>query len=209
MKRALKVTSPFYICSLIVSFIFAVLFPGYSRSFVEFAQRGTIGGALVTPTLETKKPLMIGLSIFLINFVIGGFGRFVLLPLLLYHVAFFLAVSVGFLFGITIGSPSSLSYLSDFSSFGSVLLMLMFVFENLGFITTCAIGYEIARESQEGLTTREFLRIFLLFPIHLTDSKRRETIRNGLISNIPWIVLSMLFFILGAFFETWLLVHFR
>jgi hypothetical protein len=208
LKRALKVTSPFYICSLIVGFIFAVLFPGYGRSFVEFAQRGTIGGALVTPFLEPKNPLMIGLSIFLINFLIGALGRFVLLPLLLYHVAFFLAVSVGFLFGITIGSPSSLSYLSDFSSFGSVLLMLMFVFENLGFITTCAIGYEIGKESQEGLTTREFLRI-LLFPIHLTDSKRRETIRNGLISNFPWIVLSMLFFVLGAFFETWLLVYFR
>lgn len=84
----------------------------------------------------------------------------------------------------------------------------MFVFENLGFITTCAIGYEIGKESQEGLTTREFLRI-LLVPIHLTDAKRRETIRKGLSSNVPWIVLSMFFFILGAFFETLLIVYFR
>jgi len=201
LKRALKVTGPYYICPLIVGLIFAVLFPGYSRSFVEFAQIGTIGGALVTPFLETKNPLMIGLSIFLINFVIGGFGRFVLVPILLYHTAFFLAVTVGFLFGIIIGSPSSLSYLSDFSSFGSVLLMLMFVFENLGFIVTCAIGYEIGKDSQEGLTRREFLRI-LLFPTHLMDTKRRGIIRKGLISNIPWMVLSMFFFILGAFFET-------
>jgi hypothetical protein len=86
--------------------------------------------------------------------------------------------------------------------------MLMLVFENLGFITNCAIGYEIGKESQEGLTKREFLRI-LLFPIQLMDSKRRETIRKGLSSNIPWIVLSMFFFILGALFETWLIVYFR
>ena len=208
LKRALKVTSPFYICSLIVGFIFAVLFPGYSQSFVEFSQRGTIGGALVTPFLEPKNPLMIGLSIFLVNFVLGAVVRFVLVPILLYQVAFFLAVSVGFLFGIVIGSPSSLSYLSDFSSFGSILLMLMFVFENIGFITTCAIGYEIGKESQEGLTTREYLML-LLVPVHLKDAKRRETIRKGLSSNIPWIVLSLFFFILGAFFETWLIVYFR
>ncbi len=204
----MKVTGPFYLCSLVVGFIVAVLFPGHSQSFVEFAQRGTIGGALVTPFLETKNPLTIGLSIFLINFVIGGFGRFVLLPILLYHVAFLGAVSVGFFFGFVIGSPSSLSYLLDFSSFGSILLMLVFVFENLGFITTCAIGYEIGKESQEGLTTREFIML-LLVPVHLKDAKRRETIRKELSANIPWIVLSMFFFILGAFFETWLLVHFR
>jgi len=111
--------------------------------------------------------------------------------------------------GFVIGSPTSLSYLSDFSSFGTILYMLMLVFENLGFITTCAIGYEIGKESQEGLTTREFLRILLLFPIHLTDAKRRETIRKGLSSNIPWILLSMFFIILGAFFETLLIVYFR
>ena len=208
MKRALKVTSPFYICPLIVGFIFAILFPGYSRSFVEFSQRGTIGGALVTLFLEPKNPLMIGLSIFLINFVLGAVVRFVLVPILLYQTAFFFAATVGFLMGFVIGSPTFLSYLSDFSSFGSILLMLTLVFENLGFITTCAIGYEIGKESQEGLTKREFLRI-LLFPIQLMDSKRRETIRNGLISNIPWIVLSVFFFILGAFFETWLIVYFR
>jgi hypothetical protein len=208
LKRALKVTSPFYICSLIVGFIFAVLFPGPSQSFVGFTQKGTIGGALVTPFLESKNPLIIGSSIFLVNFVIGGFGRFVLLPILLYQVAFFLAVSVSFLMGFVIGSPTSLSYLSDFSSFGSILLMLMFVFENLGFITACAIGYEIGKESQEGLTTREYLMLLIVL-VHLKDAKRRETIRKGLSANIPWILLSMIFIILGAFFETWLLVHFR
>ena len=209
LKRALKVTSPFYICSLIVGFIFAFLFPSYSQSFVEFAQRGTIGGALVTPFLEPKNPLMIGLSIFLINFVLGAFGRFVLLPILLYHVAFFLAVSVSLMMGFVIGCPTSLSYLSDFSSFGTVLYMLMLVFENLGFITACAIGYMIGKESQEGLSRNDFLKIFLLAPIHLKDATRRLAVKRGLIASIPWILLSMAFIVLGAIFETLLIIYFR
>ena len=210
LKRALKVTSPFYICSLIVGIIFAILFPGYSQSFLEFAQRGTVSGALVKPFLEQKNPLMLGLSIFLINFVIAGFSRFVLLPILLYHVAFFLAVSVGFLFGfVIIGSPSSLSYLSDFSSFGTVLYVLMLIFENLSFITTCAIGYMIGKGSQEGLSRNDFIKIFLLAPIHLKDASRRLAVKRGLRASIPWILLSMAFFILGAIFETLLIIYFR
>lgn len=204
----MKVTGPFYLCSLVVGFIIAVLFPGPSQSFVGFAQKGTIGGALITLVLAPKNPLIIGSSIFLVNFVLGAVVRFVLVPILLYHTAFFLAATVGFMMGFVIGAPTSLSYLSDFSSFGTVLYVSTLVFENLGFITACATGYEIARESQEGLTTREYLML-LLVPIHLKDAKRRETIRKGLSASIPWILLSMIFIILGAFFETWLLVHFR
>jgi len=208
LKRALKVTSPLYICSLIVGIILAILFPGYSQSFLEFAQRGTVSGALVTPFLEQKNPLMLGLSIFLINFVIAGFGRFVLLPILLYHVAFFLAATVGFMMGFIIGSPTSLSYLSDFSSFGTVLYMLTLIFENLGFITACAIGYEIGKESQEGLSRNDFLKL-LLWPIHLKDATRRLAVKRSLIASIPWILLSMIFIILGAIFETLLIIYFR
>ena len=208
LKRALKVTSPFYICSLIVGIILAILFPGYSQSFLEFAQRGTVSGALLETFLEQKNPLMLGLSIFLINFVIAGFGRFVLLPILLYHVAYFLAAAVGFMMGFIFGAPTFLSYLSDFSSFGWILLMLMFVLENLGFITTCAIGYMIGKESQEGLSRNDFLKL-LLWPIHLKDAGRRLAVKRGLIASIPWILLSMAFFILGAIFETWLIIYFR
>jgi len=208
LKRALKVTSPLYICSLIVGIIFALLFPGYSQSFLEFAQRGTVSGALLETFIEQKNPLMLVLSIFLINFVIAGFGRFVLLPILLYQTAFFLAATVGFMMGFLMGAPTFLSYLSDFPSLGSILLMLMFVLVNLGFITTCSIGYMIGKESQEGLSRNDFLKL-LLWPIHLKDASRRLAVKRGLIASIPWILLSMAFFILGAIFETWLIIYFR
>lgn len=208
MKRALKVTSPFYLCSLIVGFIAAHAFPGSSQAFVDFASRGTVAGAWITPFLEPKNPLMIGLSIFLINFVLGAFARFVLAPLLLYHIAFVLGALVGFFMGFVVGSPQFLSYLSDFPSFGTMLLVSTIIFENLGYITACAIGYKIAKESQEGLTRKQFLKL-LLVPIHLKDAERRKTIRKGLSANIPWILLSMIFITIGTLFETLLIVYFR
>ena len=209
LKRALKATSPFYICSLIIGFIFALLFPGYSQSFVEFSQRGTVSGALLETFIESKNPLMLVLSIFLINFVIAGFGRFLRLANLLYHVDDLSSAAVGLMVGFLMGAPTVLSYLSDFSSFGWILLMLMFVLENLGFITTCAIGYMIGKESQEGLSRNDFIKIFLLAPIHLKDPSRRLAVKRGLIASIPWILLSMAFFILGAIFETLLIIYFR
>ena len=208
MKRAVKVSGLFYLCSLVVGFIAAMLFPGSSQAFVEFAQRGTVAGAWITPFLEPKNPLMIGLSIFLINFVLGAFVRFVLVPILLYQTAFILAVLMGFFVGFVIGSPTSLSYLSDFSSFGTVLYILTIIFENLGYISACAIGYKIAKESQEGLTTKELLKS-LVVPIHLKDARRRQTIKRSLSASIPWILLSMIFIILGTIFETLLIVYFR
>ena len=208
MKQALKVTSSFYLCSLIVGFIVAYAFPGSSKAFVDFASRGTVAGAWITPFLESKNPLMIGLSIFLINFVLGAFIRFVLVPLLLYHTAFILGASMGFFMGFVVGSPTSLSYLSDFSSFGTVLYILTIIFENLGYITACAIGYKIAKKSQEGLTTKELLKT-LIVPIHLKDAERRKTIRKGLSASIPWILLSVIFIAVGTLFETLLIVYFR
>jgi len=208
LKRALKVTSPFYLCSLIFGFIAAHAFPGSSQAFVDFASRGTVAGAWITPFLEPKNPLMIGLSIFLINFVLGAFTRFVLVPILLYHATFILGAFMGFFVGFVVGSPTSLSYLSNFSSFGTILYILTIIFENLGYITACAIGYKIAKKSQEGLTTKELLKP-LIVPIHLKDAERRKTIRKGLSTNIPWILLSMIFIAIGTLFETLLIVYFR
>jgi len=208
MKRALKVTSPFYLCSSIVGFILAILLPSLSSAFVNFASRGTIAGAWITPFLEPKNPLMIGLSIFLINFFLGAFVRFVLIPLLLYHAAFVLGAFMGFFMGFVVGSPASLSYLSDFSSFGTVLYILTIVFENLGYITACAIGFKIAKESQEDLTTKELLKP-LIVPMHLMDARRRQTMKRSLSASIPWILLSMIFIFAGTIFETLLIVYFR
>ena len=208
MKRALKVTSPFYLCSLIVGFIVAYAFPGSSQAFVDFASRGTVAGAWITPFLEPKNPLMIGLSIFLINFVLGAFARFVLSPILLYHIAFILGALVGFFMGFVVGSPPFLSYLSDFPSFGTMLLVSTVIFENLGYMTACAIGYKIAKESQEGLTRKQFLKL-LIVPIHLKDARRRQTIKRSLSASIPWILLSMIFIAVGTLFETLLIVYFR
>ena len=208
MKRALKVTSPFYLCSFIVGLIVAYIFPGSSQAFVDFASRGTVAGAWITPFLEPKNPLMIGLSIFLINFVLGAFARFILLPILLYHVAFVLGALVGLFMGFVVGSPPFLSYLSDFPSLGTMLLIFTIIFENLGYIMACAIGYTIAKESQEGLTRKEFLKL-LIVPIHLKDARRRQTIKRSLSASIPWILLSMVFIILGTIFEILLIVYFR
>ena len=208
MKQALKVTSSFYLCSLIVGLIVAYAFPGPSQAFVDFVSRGTFAGAWITPFLEFKNPFMIGLAIFLINFVLGAFVRFVLVPILLYHTTFILSVSMGFFMGFVIGSPTSLSYLSDFSSFGTVLYILTIIFENLGYITACAIGYKIAKESQEGLTAKELLKT-LIVPIHLKDARRRQTIKRSLSAGIPWILLSMIFIAVGTLFETLLIVYFR
>lgn len=208
MKRAFTITSPFYLCSLIIGFIVTYASPGSSQAFVDFAQRGTIAGALITPFLENKNLLIIGLTIFLINFLLGAFLRFVLIPILLYHTAFILGISMGFLAGFVIGCPTSLSYLSDFPSFGTILYILTIIFENLGYITACTIGYEIAKKSQEGLTTKDFLKS-LIVPIHLKDAKRRNTIRKGLHDNIRWILISMIFIAVGTIVETLLIVYFR
>jgi len=208
LKRALKVISPFYLCSATIGFIIAVLFPSLSSAFVSFASRGTIAGAWITPFLNPKNPLMIGLSIFLINFVLGTFVRFVLLPILLYHISFIFAVSMGFIAGFVIGSPTSLAYLSDISSFGTVLYILTIIFENLGYITSCAIGYKVSKESQEGLTTKELLKP-LIVPTHLKDASRRQTIKKSLRASVPWMLLSMIFIILGTISETLLIIYFR
>jgi len=208
LKQALKVTSPFYLGSSIIGFIAAILFPSFSQAFVNFASRGTIAGAWITPLLDPKNPLMIGLSIFLINFVLGAFVRFVLVPILLYHTTFILASFMGFFVGFVIGSPTSLSYLSDFSSFGTVLYILAIIFENLGYITSCAIGYKIAKESQKGLTTKELLKP-LIVPIHLKDNRRRQIIKRGLMTSIPWILGSIIFIFAGTIAETLLIVYFR
>lgn len=208
MKRALKVTGLFYLCSFIVGLIVAYVLPGSSQAFVDFALRGTIAGAWITPFLEHKNPLMIGLSIFLINFVLGAFARFVFPPILLYHIAFILGALVGFFMGFIVGSPPFLSYLSNFPSSGTMLLVLTVIFENLGYITACAIGYKIAKESQEGLTRKQFLKM-LIVPIHLKDARRRQTIRRSLSASIPWILLSMIFIAVGTIFETLFIVYFR
>ena len=208
LKQALKVTGLLYLCSFIVGLIVAYVFPGSSQAFVNFASRGTVAGAWITPFLEPKNPLMIGLSIFLINFVLGAFVRFVLLPILLYYIAFVLGALVGFFMGFVVASPPFLSYLSDFPSFGTMLLVSTIIFENLGYVTACAIGYKIAKESQVGLTRKEFLKL-LIVPIHLKDARRRQTIKRSLSAIIPWILLSMIFIIVGTIFETLLIIYFR
>ena len=204
----MKINGLIYGCSLIVGFLTAVFLPSLSRAFVEFALRGTIAGVWITPFLQPKNALMIGLSIFLINFLLGAFVRFVLLPILLYHVAFILGGSMGFIMGFVVGSPTSLSHLSDFSSLGTVLYILTILFENLGYVIACAVGYQIGKESQEGLTRNEFLKL-LIVPIHLKDARRRQTIKRSLRASIPWILLSMIFIIFGAIFETLLIIYFR
>jgi len=208
LRHALKVTFPFYLCSSIVGFIIAMLLPSLSQAFVNFASKGTIAGAWITPFLNPKNPLMIALSIFIINFFLGAIIRFVLVPLLFYHTTFILAVSMGFFIGFVVGSPTSLSYLSDFSSFGTILYILTIVFENLGYITACTIGYKVAKDSQEGLTIKELLKPVLV-PAHLKDVKRRQAIKRGIRAGIPWILLSMIFIIAGTISETLLIVYFR
>lgn len=208
LKPPLKVVGLFYLCSFIVGSIVAILFLASSQAFIEFVLRGTIAGAWITPFLEPKNPLMIGLSIFLINFILGAFARFVLIPIFLYHLAFILGGLVGFFMGFVAGSPSFLSYLSDFPSFESVLLISTIIFENLGYIVACAVGFKIAKESQESLTRKGFLKL-LVVPIHLKDAERRKTIRKGLSAIIPWILLSIIFIFLGAIFETLLIVFFK
>ena len=209
-KQALKVTSSLYLCSLIFGFVAAIAFPTSSQAFADFASTGTIAGAVITPLLEAKNPLTIGLTIFLINFFLGAFIRFVLVPILLYHAAFILAVSMGLLVGFVIGSPTSLSFLSDLSSFGTVLYILTIIFENLGYMTACAIGYKIAKKSQEGYypTTKDILKPTIV-PPHLKDAECRKTIRRELTTSFPWMLLSMIFIAVGTLSETLLIVLFR
>ena len=205
MKQALKVTSPFYVSSLIGGLIVAYAFPEFSQAFVNFASTGTIGGALIQPFLEFKSLIMLGLFIFLFNFLVGTFARFILIPILFYHASFILAVSMGFFFGFVVGSPTSLSHLSDFSSFGTILYILTIIFENMGYITACAIGYKIAKKSQEGLTTKEIL----LKDLHLKNSERRKIVKRELSANVRWILFSMIFIAVGTLCETLLIICFR
>jgi hypothetical protein len=85
---------------------------------------------------------------------------------------------------------------------------LTIIFENLGYITACATEYKIAKESQEGLTRKQFLKL-LIVPIHLKNSRRRETIKRSLSASTPWILLSMAFIVAGTLLETLLIVYFR
>ena len=106
---------------------------------------------------------------------------------MLYHIALVLGALVGFFMGFVVGSPPFLSYLSDFPSLGTMLLVSAIVFENLGYIIACAIGYKIAKEAREGLPRKQFLKL-LIVPIHLKDARRRQTIKKSLSASIPWIL---------------------
>ena len=88
-----------------------------------------------------------------------------------------------------------------------MLYTLTIIFENSGYIITCATGYKIGKESQEGLTKKEFLKL-LVAPIHLKDARRRQKIKRSLSASVPWILLSMVFILLGAISETLLIVYF-
>lgn len=170
-----------------MNYYLVVAFFCYVAFYSNFASRGTVAGAWITPFLEPKNPLITGLSIFRINFFLGAFARFVLPPILLYHIALVLGALVGFFMGFVVGSPPFLSYLSDFPSLGTMLLVSAIVFENLGYIIACAIGYKIAKEAREGLPRKQFLKL-LIVPIHLKDARRRQTIKRSLSASIPWIL---------------------
>ena len=130
---------------------------------------------------------MIGLSIFFINFLLGAFVRFVLTPILLYHVAFILGGSMRFIMGFVVGSPTSLSYLSDFSSLGTALYTSTLLFENLSYVIDCAVGYQKGKEFHEGITRNEFLKLLIML-IHLKEATRCLAIKRSLKTYIPWIL---------------------
>ena len=71
-----------------------------------------------------------------------------------------------------------------------ILFMLTGLFENLGFIVACAIGYRVGKALQHRLTRKEFLQL-LIIPVHLKDPKRQHIIKTGLKTHISWILLSM------------------
>ena len=207
MRQASKIHSSIYSCSFIIGLVIAIVIPNLSQAFVDFALRYSGAGIWITPFLYPKNTLMIGLSIFVINFFIGAFVRFVLIPIFLYHLAYILGSSMGFLMGFIVGSPNALRYFTDVSSFGSLLWVLTVLFENLGYVVACAIGYRIGKMSQEGLTRKDFLKLLVL-PVHLKDASRRQVIKNCLEAHAGWILFSMLSIIFGTIFETMLIVYF-
>ena len=207
MRQALRIHSLIYSCSFSIGFVIAAATPALSQAFADFLLRYSGAGIWITSFLHPKNTLMIGLSIFFINFFIGAFIRFIVIPMLLYHIAYFLGSSMGFLMGLIVGSPNALRYSTDVSSIGTGLWVLTVLFENLGYVVACAIGYKIGKRSQEGLTRKDFLKL-LAFPVHLKDATRRLVIKNSLRSHIGWILLCMLFIIVGAIFETLLIIYF-
>jgi len=193
-----------YVAPFVLGVLVAFLLPSLSENWIRYALKGTVAGAIV-PIVQSRNPFLIWASIFSINFFLGAVLRFVLVPVLLYHLSILFAIVVGFFVGFSAGSPTYILLFATLPTLGALYLILTFAFESLGYIVACAVGYRIGKESQKGLTRHEMLRL-LIFPYHLKRPERRLATKKSLKANIPWIMLSMTFIIIGASTETLLIV---
>ena len=130
------------------------------------------------------------------------------LGILFYALPLFFAVTTGFNFGFVVGAPSYIRLIEGLPTAGLACCVLYLVFECAGYILACAVGYRVGRESQKGLTRKEFLKIALIAPIHLKEKQRRLALKKELKASKSWILLCAIFVLLNAVFETATLIFF-